>query len=226
MPEREERFIRFLDMVQKERADVLFLMGDIFEFWFGYRNIMFTHQIRVVSKLACLRYSGMRIVYIAGNHDFLPGPALSEYLDFDVAMHPFITQIGRKKVYLSHGDEVNTRDRGYIFMKKITGNPVAQALFKLVPPTWAWRLGRCTSDTSKKLKDFRDRIADEVYQEFFSARSAEGVDVVIHGHTHEAEKKNVNVGERSITFLNSGDWFSDGFFVAYESDGFELKTFK
>ena len=225
-PDREQRFIKFLDYVRSEKPAVLFLMGDIFEFWYGYYHVMFTHHIKVISKLACLRFEGIKIVYIVGNHDFLPGPVFSKYLNFIVALDPFIIKMGDKNVYLSHGDEVNTEDRGYIFLKKIIRNSLAQKFFKLVPASWAWLLGRITSDTSRKLKHFREEISPEVYRNFFDKCAAENVDVIIHGHTHKAEERKIEFTEKTMQFINSGDWFGSGAYVIYENDDFKLKEFK
>ncbi len=222
VPRRQAAFCAFLDSVCGKKPDTVFLMGDIFEFWYGYRTVMFSQTIQVVSRIAALVNAGIEVVYIVGNHDFNPGPVFTEYLNVSVAMEPLTLQIGPYRVYLSHGDEINLQDRGYRFVKAVLRNKVAQALFKAVPASWAWYLGRLTSDTSRKLTNLKPGIPPEEYAAFFTARKNEGVDVVIHGHTHRPEHRIVQTEAGSIEFINSGHWFGPGYFVRFQDSRFEL----
>jgi UDP-2,3-diacylglucosamine hydrolase len=225
VPERERAFCKFLDMVAEQAPDALFLMGDIFEFWFGYKTVMFTDAISVIAKLASIADSGTKITYIVGNHDFKPGPVFSEHLGLEIAYDPIVRVLGSRKVYISHGDEINYLDKGYRFLKSILRNRFMQTAFKLIPVSWAWYIGRITSDTSRRYTQHKNEIPEKVYQHFFEKCAGNGINVILHGHTHKPEVKHVSAGEKSLLLINSGHWFGPGHFVRFKDGEFELAEF-
>ncbi|MBN1354858.1 UDP-2,3-diacylglucosamine diphosphatase [bacterium] len=226
IPAREKAFCRFLDYVLGEKPDALYLMGDIFEFWFGYRTVMFAETIRVVSKLAAISEGGTRITYITGNHDFNPGPVFSRYLGFDIATGPVFLDLGTQRVYVSHGDEINTEDRGYRFLKSILRNGTMQMLFRIIPASWAYYIGRFVSDVSRKHTQKITDIPPHVYAAFSDRIAESGFDVVIHGHTHKPEMKTLDVSGKQLLMINSGHWFGPGYYVVYENGKFRLNEFE
>ncbi len=225
LPGKETAFLNFLDDVIAGAPDHVFLLGDIFEFWFGYKTVMFAQPIRVISKIAEMVSRGIDVTYIVGNHDFYPGPVFENYLGVHIAYHPLRINLNDQNVYVSHGDEINSCDRGYRFLKGVLRNPLAQLFFRGIPASWAWYIGRLTSDTSRKYTDQeKEGIPDDIYSRFLEDRKAEGVDVVIHGHTHQPVQRTVETGKGKLQLINSGHWFGPGYFVEYREGEFSLKT--
>jgi UDP-2,3-diacylglucosamine hydrolase len=225
LPERESAFCKLMDIIKDDLPDAVFLMGDIFEFWFGYKTLMFAKTIRAVSKIAELASLGVRVFYIAGNHDFYPGPVFSDYLKTEIKMEPFIQKMGSHTVYLSHGDEINSKDYGYRFLKSLIRNRAAQAVFKCIPASFAWRIGGFTSNASRKLTDFKAKIPDDIYNSFLEAISLQGVDTIIHGHTHDPGVRAYRSGKAALNVINSGHWFGKGHYVIFRNDEFQLIEF-
>ena len=223
IPERERAFCAFLNNLNREKIDALYLMGDIFEFWFGYNNVMFAKPVKVISLIACLVENGVDVHYIVGNHDFHPGPVFSDYLGVKVSYHPMTIRLGGKKVYLSHGDEINTQDQGYLLLKKILRNRIAQYCFKCIPASLAWFLGRFTSDASRKITTIKSSIPEPIYRLFVENQiRLNNVDVIIHGHTHEPGCREFESEFGNALVINSGHWFGPGYAVRFDSGGFEL----
>ena len=224
VPSREIAFCRFLDWVIDYRPDALFLLGDVFEFWFGYDSIMFSRFLRPVVRLGTIRNLGIEIHYLVGNHDFLPWRVFSEYLDVHVHNDPIRVLFGETLTYLSHGDEINTEDRGYLFLKSVLRNSVAQRLFRLIPASIAWHMGRLTSDTSRKYTQHKNEMSPATFDRFALDLAEQNVTTIIHGHTHHPMDRVMTYGERRIRHINAGHWFGPGHYVLADSGAFELKT--
>ncbi len=225
-PAREKAFCRFLDGMKAQHPDALYLMGDIFEFWFGYKTVMFSHYFKVIAKFAELISDGIAISYVVGNHDFHPGPLFRDELGVVIFDHPIRIAIGKYNVYLSHGDEINIKDRGYLFLKRVLRNKLAQKLFSCIPADWSWHLGQLTSDTSRRYTSAQaSKIPDDVYRIFLRERIQEGVQVVIHGHTHEFGRKLLEIDGQQIILINSGHWFQPGHYVEFTEGEFHIHEY-
>lgn len=226
IPSRERAFCRFLDLVRDEKPDALFLLGDIFEFWFGYSSVMFSRFIHPIVKLGAIRDLGVPIHYLVGNHDFLPGPVFSDYLDFTIHEDPIRVLFGNTMTYLSHGDEINIEDRGYLFLKSILRNRMAQRMFRVIPASLAWYLGRFTSDTSRSYTKMKREMSIEVFENFARSLVQEHVSVIVHGHTHTPMDRILHFDCGQIRHINAGHWFGPGHYVEYSGGNFKLNTFR
>ncbi|WP_236685547.1 UDP-2,3-diacylglucosamine diphosphatase [Geobacter pickeringii] len=135
-------------------ADTLYILGDLFEFWIGYRQVPFTHYLPLLDLLRELTASGVRLVYLEGNHDFHLGPFFTETLGVSVHPGPVEVELGGKRVYLCHGDEVNRRDHSYRLLRFILHNRLIKAAVPLVPPPsppgsrsgWRTKAGNSTAN--------------------------------------------------------------------------------
>ncbi len=224
VPAREIAFCRFLDWVIDHRPDALILLGDIFEFWFGYDSIMFSRFLRPIVRLGTIRNLGIDIHYLVGNHDFLPGRVFSEYLDIQVHDDPILIRFGETLTYLSHGDEINSEDRGYQFLKSILRNPISQRLFRLIPASFAWHLGRVTSDTSRRYTQHKNEMSPATFDCFVQKLAEQNITAIIHGHTHHPMDRIMTYGDRQIRHINAGHWFGPGHYILADSGAFELKS--
>ncbi|MBN1879418.1 UDP-2,3-diacylglucosamine diphosphatase [bacterium] len=226
-PMREKAFCEFLDMVRSEKPDHVFLMGDIFEFWFGYRNVMFSRVLKPVIKIAQLSDAGIPVTYLVGNHDFKPGPVFRDILGVRIEYHPVRVTLGSQYVYLAHGDEINADDIGYRFIRAVFRHPVSQWLFQhFIPASLAWYIGRGTSDSSRKLNGRRERfIPEKAFDAFCRRELSREVNTVIHGHTHDPGIRSRETGGKSLRIIDSGDWLGEqGHYVVFRNDEFQCKT--
>ncbi|WP_336733814.1 UDP-2,3-diacylglucosamine diphosphatase, partial [Chryseobacterium sp. VD8] len=126
---REERFIRWMDEI-KHDAQVLFLMGDLFDFWHEWKHVIPKGYVRVLGKIAELKDRGIHIYFFVGNHDLWMKDYLEEEIGCTVFYKKQYFEMGGKQFLLAHGDGLGPGDKGYKRMKKVFTNPVAQWFFK------------------------------------------------------------------------------------------------
>ena len=152
---REKLIVKWLDEV-KEDAQEIYLMGDLFDFWFEYKHTVPKGFVRLLGKIAELIDSGVSVTLFAGNHDMW----LSDYLPRELGIkiyHEPITRIyNGKKFLLGHGDGLGPGDRGYKFIKKIFANPICQWLFARLHPNFAMGIGNFWSKKSRLSNGTKD----------------------------------------------------------------------
>src|SRR6058998_583403 len=132
--EREKRIVRFLDKVSGD-ASAIFIVGDIFDFWYEYRSVVPKGYIRLLGKLATLSDNGVKIYFFVGNHDMWMNGYFEKEMHIPVYYEEKEFEFNGKKFLVGHGDGLGPGDHGYKFIKKIFRNPVCQWLFGIVHPT-------------------------------------------------------------------------------------------
>lgn len=138
---KEQRVIRFLDMVKNDARE-LYILGDLFDYWFEYKYVVPKGYFRLFAKLAELRYRGIQISYLAGNHDFWLKNYLTEELGITISPDPIERTIGGKRFYLHHGDGLLKNDTGYRILKRFLRNKLNIFLFSLIHPDLTSRIAR------------------------------------------------------------------------------------
>lgn len=209
-------------------TDTLFILGDLFEFWIGYRRVPFTHYFPVLEQLRKLTESGTRIIYFEGNHDFHMGPFFTETLNARVYRGPAIIDIDGKKVYLCHGDQINTRDIGYRLLRFVMHNRLSGALVPIIPAGGVSALAVRMSRASKQIRQVRTTKSTWDYltilRQFAAARFTEGCDMMITGHFHQPLlEKSARGGERTLLAL--GDWITQFSYGEWTDGELSLKTY-
>lgn len=214
---KEKRLYALIDSIQ-HRGGTLYLVGDIFDFWFEYRSVMFSNPFGLLCKLRSAADAGVELHFLGGNHDFGAGRVL-ESLGISVHKNHLALQLYGKRVYLAHGDGCSTRDWGYRFLlKPIIRNRVSQFLFYLLHPDLAYTLGKVVAGGSRKLTDERNESYKEHYFRFGQKKLSDGFDAVIIGHTHLARV----VGQSDGFYAELGDFFHHFTFGEMDNDGFRL----
>jgi UDP-2,3-diacylglucosamine hydrolase len=208
-------------------TDTLFILGDLFEFWIGYRRVPFSHYFPVMEQLRQLAGSGTRIVFFEGNHDFHMGPFFTETLKAAVYRGPAIIDLGGKRVYLCHGDQINSKDIGYRLLRFIMHNPLSGALVPIIPPGAVSALAVRMSRASKRSRQARTTKWDcmTILKQFAAARFNEGCDIMITGHFHlPLLEKTADGSER--TLLSLGDWITQFSYGEWVDGELSLKTYR
>jgi UDP-2,3-diacylglucosamine hydrolase len=214
---REQRVIQFLDMVKHDAAE-LYILGDLFDYWFEYTSVVPKGYFRLFAKLADLRYRGVQISYLAGNHDFWLGDYLTEELGIAIFTEPITRTFGGKKFYLHHGDGLLKNDTGYRILKKVLRNKINIFLFSLIHPdltSWIarWSSRKSRAYTSKKIFEGNDMV------DFARKKISEGFDVVIMGHNHKAMFRELGRG----VYVNIGDWLHENTYAVFDGNKIQLK---
>ena len=215
----------FLDFLTKIEADAesLYLVGDIFDFWFEYKRVVPKGFVRVLGRLAELSDKGVKIVMLTGNHDMWVGDYLTEECGITLSTQPQTFVIAGKTLFVAHGDNMN-----------IKGQPVLQAMnaiFRskslrwlasgLIHPNCFMRFGQWWSGKSRKShnSDYGPEVLDYLVDYAVKYGSKHEVDYFVFGHMHYAT--DVKCAER-ILFM--GDWHSRPSYVVLDDNGkIELK---
>jgi UDP-2,3-diacylglucosamine hydrolase len=215
---KERRLVSFLDTVRSNGRE-LFIVGDLFDYWFEYRTVVPKGYVRLLGKLASLTDAGIAITYLAGNHDFWMRGYLQEELGISVQGEPIERILEGKRFYICHGDGLDPADRGYRFLKRVFRNPLNITLFSMLHPDLATRFARWSSDTSRKHTGEEAR-EDRSLVEFASGKIIDGCDVVIMGHSHAPSLTHLDGG----VYVNLGDWMRHNSFAVFDGRTVTLHT--
>ncbi len=219
---RELRFVKWLDSIKND-CQVLFLLGDLFDFWFEYKQVVPRGFVRVLGKLAELSDSGIKIYFFTGNHDLW----MRDYLEKEIGATVFHDrrhfQINRTQFFIAHGDGLGPGDKGYKRMKKLFRNKLAQFFFYLLHPDFAVWLGINMSRKNKLIsgdEDVKFLGEENEWLAQYARRKLEQehFDYFIFGHRHMPME--IQVGENS-KYVNLGDWVNHFTYAVF--DGNQLK---
>jgi UDP-2,3-diacylglucosamine hydrolase len=207
---KEGRLLAFLDKV-KEDGDSLYILGDMFEFWFEYKNLIPKDHFKILSQLRDVVDSGIKVSYVVGNHDFWLGDFLTEQIGIRIFKEEVEVNHQEKKIFIAHGDGLAKKDWGYRILKKILRNRVNIFLYKQLPPDLSYPLAKFVAGKSRAQADKREASYLEDYKSFAYEKIRQGFDAVILAHTHIPILENLIYGSPSSPqrgiYLNIGDWF-------------------
>jgi len=219
---RERRFVQWLDSIKAD-AGAIFLLGDLFDFWFEYGSVVPKGFVRVLGKLAELRDSGIPIYFFVGNHDLWMNDYFETELGIPVYRSPLPFQCAGKRFLVGHGDGLGPGDKGYKRMKKVFTNPFCKWLFRWLHPDIGVRLAQYLSVKNKLIsgdEDVHFLGEDKEWLVQYCKRKLQTThyDYFLFGHRHLP--MTIKVGENS-TYINTGDWIQYFTFAVF--DGKELK---
>jgi UDP-2,3-diacylglucosamine hydrolase len=218
---KRDRFISFLAGI--EGASKLYLLGDIFDFWFEYRSVVPRYYRDVLDALSSLRKSGTGICIAGGNHDFWLGSFVSETLGFTILPHLVTHTIQGIKVTMTHGDDLLPGDYGYKMLKAVIRSRPAVAAARAVHPDALYALARHFSRASKGITEKKtERAAKTLIGMADDAFFRWGNDAFITGHIHYPCIE--RFGDR--TFVILGDWERNFSFLAIREGRFSLEFYR
>ena len=224
--QREKRIVQFLDYI-KEDAEQIFIVGDIFDFWFEYKQVVPRGYVRLLGKLASLTDAGILIHFFVGNHDMWMRNYFQTELNIPVYYQPAIFEFNDKKFLIGHGDGQGPGDHGYKFLKKIFRNPVSQWLFSILPPSVGLGVANFFSRKSRELTGQNVEVFLGEEKEFLIIYSREvlqkeHIDYFIFGHRHLP--MDFLLKENSH-YINLGEWINYDSYAVFNGKTTTLKYF-
>ncbi|WP_339625843.1 UDP-2,3-diacylglucosamine diphosphatase [uncultured Maribacter sp.] len=224
---REQKFVRWLDTIKSD-AGVLFLMGDLFDFWFEYKTVIPKGFTRTLGKLAELSDAGIDIHYFVGNHDLWMNGYFEEELNIPVYHKPQQYNINGISFFIGHGDGLGPDDKGFKRMKKVFTNPVAKWFFKWLHPDIGVRLAKHLSVSNKLIggdDDAKFLGNDKEWLVQYAHRKLElqHYDHFIFGHRHLPLE--IPLKENS-KYTNLGDWINYYTYAEFDGEKLSLREFK
>jgi UDP-2,3-diacylglucosamine hydrolase len=224
--ERELKIVSWLSDIQKD-AEVIYLVGDIFDFWFEYKQSIPKYFTRFFGKIAELTDSGIEVVFFTGNHDMWMFDYLIQELGIKILTEQIEFKVNNKSFLVAHGDGLGPGDTGYKFIKKIFRNKVCIWLFARLHPDFGIGLANYFSRTSRKHSVNDDKFLgeDKEWLITYSKQKLEEnhVDYFIYGHRHHAIE--FQLSENS-TYYNLGEWISQYNYLVFDGEKCELKKFE
>ncbi len=224
---REQKFVRWLDTVKKDAA-AIFLLGDLFDFWFEYKTVVPKGFTRTLGKLAEITDSGIPVYYFVGNHDLWMHGYFEEELNIPVYHNPKEFTFNNKTFFIGHGDGLGPGDKGFKRMKKVFTNPVAKWLFKWLHPDLGVRFAQYLSVKNKLISGDEDvkflGEENEWLVQYCKRKLTEKHrDYFVFGHRHLPLE--ITLAESS-KYINLGDWISHYTYAVFDGEQMHLKTFK
>lgn len=200
---KEERLLSFLQYILPF-AEMLVIVGDLFDFWFEYKTVIPKGFHRTLAALQEFTDRNIPVHYLVGNHDFWVGDFFETELGMILHSEPFEMSVGGKRVFLHHGDGLANNDRGYLMLKPILRNKFNIRLYRWLHPDLGVPLARGSSRGSRAHTARRHQGKDLGIVEFAHQKIAEGVDVVVMGHQHRPSIAQIKNG----LYVNLGDWIT------------------
>ncbi len=223
---REKAVIRFLDIAKIDAAEI-FIVGDLFDFWFEYKKVIPKGFVRLLGKLAEITDSGIPIHFFVGNHDMWMDGYFEHELNIPVFHEPREFEFNKKKFLVGHGDGLGPGDHGYKFLKKIFRNPVCKFLFGIIPPFIGMGLAHYSSKGSRSITGGSDEKFLGEDKEWLIVYCRELLktsyyDYFIFGHRHLPIDHMLNDRSR---YINLGDWIRYNSYAVFDGHQLELKYF-
>ncbi|MCX6294703.1 MAG: UDP-2,3-diacylglucosamine diphosphatase [Bacteroidetes bacterium] len=225
--EREKLIVKWLDEI-KHDAQEIYLMGDVFDFWFEYKHAIPKGFTRLLGKIAEIVDSGIPITLFTGNHDMWMFGYLQKELGVTIYRKPIRREYYGKKFYLGHGDGLGPGDHGYKFIKKIFANKICQWLFARLHPNFGMGLGNFWSQRSRLSNGPNDALFTSAEKEWLAIYSKEVLmkehfDYFIFGHRHLP--LDIKLSENS-RYINLGEWVNYNSYAVFDGEKLELKEYK
>jgi len=218
---KSEAIIDFLFKYYDE-YDNIFILGDLFEFYYGYRGFFYPHHLKLINLLNII--SNKKKVFIfEGNHEYNL-EVIKEFVNVEVVKRELVIKLDDFLVHLEHGDTIDKKDIGYRMFRGALKNRFTLKLIDRISPRFLYFLSQKASEFSKKrLHSKKYRGTDEALERFAESKIEDGTDVVILAHTHNPIIKRIENG----LYINSGDFFKHLSYVVYDSEsGFSLESFR
>lgn len=229
--EREKLIVSWLSSIEHD-AQTIFLVGDLFDFWFEYKTVVPKGFVRLLGKLAELSDRGIELIIFTGNHDmWMPG-YLTQEIGASIYRNPvsfdFVTSLGTTKVLVGHGDGLGPGDSTYKFLKRIFESPFFQLIFRITHPDFgiwiatAWSRRSRLANVNKGEERFLGEDNEWLFQYCKEVELKDPHQYYIFGHRHLTLDMQVNAHSR---YINLGEWVTQQHYAVFDGAKLELKKY-
>jgi len=225
--EREKIIVQFLEKIRKDAAEI-FLVGDMFDFWYEYRKVVPKGYVRLLGKLAELSDQGIPLHFFVGNHDMWMKDYFQKELNIPVYFEPEEFSRKNKRFLIGHGDGLGPGDHGYKRLKKLFRNPVSKWLFGILPPVLGMGLAnflsrRSRAQTGSTEETFLGEDKEWLLIYCKEVLKNKKIDFFIFGHRHLAIDYRLEEGSR---YINLGDWIHYYTYAVFDGEQLSLQSLK
>jgi UDP-2,3-diacylglucosamine hydrolase len=227
--QREDRLVRWLDTIKADAAEI-FLMGDVFDFWFEYSTVIPKGYIRLQGKLAELSDAGIKVYFFKGNHDMWVFDYFEKELGATIVSDEFILEANRKRFFLHHGDGLGEGDGAYKLLKNFFRSKFCQWLFARLHPNLGIGIANHWSKKSRLAGNKREGERFVAREETWAKNYADTLfkehghfDYVIMGHRHFPVMIDIN---KDTKYVNLGEWVNFTSYAKFDGEKLELLHFE
>jgi UDP-2,3-diacylglucosamine hydrolase len=215
--EKEKLLVKFLEFAESN-CDELFIVGDLFDYWFEYKRVYQKGYFRTLSALKNLTDKGIMVHYFIGNHDFLHRDFFEKEIGAIMYRDAVKFSLNEKKFFIGHGDGMVENDAGYKILKWVLRNKITHWLYSLLHPDFGIWLASRTSKSSREYTANKDYGEVDGLFETAKKKIDQGSDYVIFGHLHKKVFKNYNNG----CYINLGSWLDEPCYGIFNKEGFKI----
>ncbi len=223
--ERERKVVSWLNTIEAT-AHEIYLLGDLFDFWFEYKTVVPKGFVRLLGKLADLTDKGIKVTIFTGNHDLWMRDYLEKECGVSVHVDPLQIQYNDKQFFIHHGDGKGPGDKGYKRLKKIFTNSFFQWCFHWLHPDVGIGIAQYFSNLSSSKTRHKDAIFLGEQNEWLAQyvkkkRQTIKADYFVFGHRHLPLE--IKIGDS--WYINLGDWISHFTYAEFDGTEMKLKSF-
>ncbi len=224
---RERLIVQFLEEIESHASEI-FIVGDMFDFWYEYKYVVPKGYVRLLGKLAALSDKGIRLRFFVGNHDMWMKNYLQQELNMQVYFEPKAFSWNGKDFLIGHGDGLGPGDKGYKRLKKIFRTPLYQWAFGMMPPRWGMGLAHYMSRSSREKTGIKEEIflgesCEWLIQYCKGELLKKHFDFFIFGHRHLPINYRLTNGSR---YINLGDWLTHYTYAVFDGNEVCLQSYQ
>ncbi|MDY0045590.1 MAG: UDP-2,3-diacylglucosamine diphosphatase, partial [Syntrophales bacterium] len=202
----------------------LCIVGDFFDFWFCDSGNFYPEFGKMIDKLLELKKAGTAVALFEGNHDFFMTDFFERY-GIQVFPDDAVVDLEGKKCFISHGDRIDTSNKGYLLLRRILRSSTFYKIQKITPSNVLWRIAAVSSRTSKNYFAKPPEGLIKKMRSFALKKFEKNIDAVILGHTHEALMEEYSINGSSRIFVLLGDWINRYSYLSYKNGQFQLMRY-
>ncbi len=225
--EREQQIVAWLQMIRKDASEI-YLVGDLFEFWFEYHTVVPKGFTRFLGTLADISDQGIKLHLFTGNHDMWMFSYLSEELNAEIHTAPIYRTINGKEFLIGHGDGLGPGDLGYKFIKGVFANKLSQWLFARLHPNFAFTLAHFWSGKSRAAAQHKDSYQGKSSERLLTycnqVIQTKKIDYFLFGHRHLP--MDFLLDNQHSRYINLGDWMFHRSYAIFDGEQLELKFYQ
>jgi UDP-2,3-diacylglucosamine hydrolase len=224
--ERELAVVRWLETIRHD-AEAIYLVGDIFDFWFEYKTVVPKGYLLFLGKIAELRTQNIPIYFFTGNHDMWMFQYFEETLGIPVYRQPIVRELKGRRFFIGHGDGLGPGDHLYKFLKRFFANPLCQWAFARLHPNFGIGLASLSSKSSRKYKvedGFTTKEAEWLYTFAVETLEKAEYDYFVFGHRHIPLDLALPNGKSR--YINLGEWLHHRSYLVVDEDAVQLHFFE
>ena len=221
---RERKIVSWLDIIKLD-AKSIYLIGDVFDFWFEYKRVVPKGFVRLLGKIAELSDNGIKIYFSIGNHDLWVKDYFETEIGMKVLHKSIVLEENGKKIFVSHGDGLGRGDYAYKFLRVIFTSKICQWLFARLHPNFAIKIAHLWSKNSRKKKGipFKDPKNEILFNYCKKHQDINPVDYYIFGHRHLPLEISI---DNNCKYINVGDWINHFTYAVFDGESVKVKKYK